>query len=90
MKMSNILYCQYCCWKKNVKDASEINLKEVNSTDKKKRYRCPSCGRPITLRNSLDLQKEVDAKLKKEKHEKEMKDWIQENINFFQNSNKET
>lgn len=85
--MTNIIYCDYCGWKKITKDFSDLGeIKEINnhSTDdnKNRKFRCPSCGRLVKSRQALDPQKDVDLKLKKESQKEQMKSWTQEILKY--------
>jgi UDP-N-acetylmuramate-alanine ligase len=78
--MANIIYCEFCNWKKVVKDLSELQLKEIPSNDKKKRFKCPSCGRLICSKEIADSQKEVELKIKKEQQLEEYKKWLEDTM----------
>ena len=78
--MINILYCEYCNWKKNVKSIKDINLIEVKNSDyTKKKFRCPNCGRLISYKQSkIDPQQELEYNKKKHENQEKIKVWMQE------------
>ena len=81
-KTANILYCEYCNWKKITKDFSDIKLKEVFQEKQSKSYKCPSCGRLIKSKKINDPQKELENDIAKEKQNEELKKWAQETLNY--------
>ena len=75
----NIIYCDFCGWKKLTKDFSDLSLVEVKSEDEKiKKFKCPSCGRLIRSRKQFDPQKDIELKLKKDIQKEELKNWVEE------------
>lgn len=82
MKTINILYCDYCNWKKITKDFSDVDLKEVDSGKDYKSYKCPSCGRLIKSKKTSDPQKELINRIKKEKQNEELKKWMEDTIKY--------
>lgn len=82
MKTINILYCDYCNWKKITKDFSDVGLTKVSEGKDFKSYKCPSCGRLIKSKKTFDPQKELEIKINKEKQNEELKKWMQETIRY--------
>jgi DNA-directed RNA polymerase subunit RPC12/RpoP len=80
----NIIYCDYCGWKKLTKDFSDLSLVEVKSEDEKiKKFKCPSCGRLIRSRKSeFDPQKDIDLRLKKQRQKEELKNWVEDAMKY--------
>lgn len=89
MANKHILLCQSCSWKL-VSELSDTGLHELrNDAMGTRKFRCPRCGRAIVPRKTKDPQEEQDRKADSEKIKEENKKWIEENIKFQQDFNKE-
>lgn len=80
MKMTDILYCNYCGWKLITRSLKQLDIKCIE-IDGIKKFKCPSCGRLISSKKITDVQKELDNKIKKEKYLEDYKSWIEEIVN---------
>jgi DNA-directed RNA polymerase subunit RPC12/RpoP len=78
--MTSILYCEYCNWKKILRD-KDPSEKDV--------FKCPSCGRIIKLKKISDPQKELELQIKKEKDEEELKKWMEDTLKYREEFNNE-
>lgn len=87
MNKTNILYCDYCSWKKIIRDVSNIDKNIIQKSQDI--YKCPSCGRSIKLRKINDPQKELDLQIEKEKQQEELKNWMKETIEYREEFNNE-
>lgn len=84
-----ILICNSCSWKL-ISDLKDSNLYELKSdTLSSKKFRCPTCGRAVCPRAAADPQREQDNKANSEKMIEENKKWMQENIKFQEEFEKE-
>lgn len=86
--MINIIYCEYCNWKTLTKDFSDVNLKEIPSDDKNKKFKCPKCGRLISSKKIQDPQNELEKKIHKEKQSEDLKKWMEETLSYREEFNK--
>lgn len=88
--MINILYCDYCSWKKLSSDLDKLDILEIKQSDEKiRKFRCPSCGRLIRARKALDPQYEVDLKKRKENQKEELKAWTEDVLKYREEFNDE-
>jgi transcription initiation factor TFIIIB Brf1 subunit/transcription initiation factor TFIIB len=78
-KMIEILYCDYCNWKKVTRDAS----------GDEKKIKCSSCGRLIKAKKIPDPQKELELQIKKEKDEEDLKKWMEDTLKYREEFNNE-
>jgi DNA-directed RNA polymerase subunit RPC12/RpoP len=82
--MINIIFCDYCGWKKLTKDFSESDLVEVkNSSENQiRKFKCQKCGRLVRSRKAQDPQKDLDLRIKKENQKEQTKIWTQEVLKY--------
>ena len=69
-----ILFCEYCNWKKFLKDE-----------DEKENLKCFSCGRLLRINKALDPQKKVEENKEVEKRKKQQEAWQEEILKFKEN-----
>lgn len=69
--MTSILYCEYCNWKKILRNE-----------ENEKNFKCESCGRLIKNKKISDPQKELEKELKKEQEKKELENWIKKTLEY--------
>lgn len=82
--MTNIIYCEYCNWKKLTKNFSDLNIKEIitSSDDKRRKFRCPSCGRLIIAKKTLDPQKDLEISKRRQKQKEDLEKWTEEVVRY--------
>lgn len=76
LKKVNFLICDYCGWKKVSRDIEKIKIHKI-SEDK---YRCPKCGRLVSLRLIDDVQKKLSIEMESIARKEEFEKWTKENF----------